>query len=214
MGAVFFDISTSLDGYVAGPDPGPDEPLGEGGEQLHDWAFELATFRERHGRSGGETGADDDVLRDAFDRSGAVVMGRNMFGGGEGPWGDVPWEGWWGDDPPFHNPVFVVTHHPREPLVKQGGTTFTFVTEGVEAAVEQAKAAAGDEDVSVAGGADVIQQALNAGLVDDLQIHVVPVVLGGGVRLLDRLDPARVRLEKTQVIDSPGVTHLRYRVVR
>lgn len=208
------DISMSLDGFIAGPNPSVEEPLGESGERLHEWAVELASFNERHGRTGGETGADDDLLAEAADRAGAVVMGRKMFGGGDGPWDDAPWEGWWGDDPPFRTPVFVVTHHAREALIKEGGTSFTFVTEGVEAAVEQAQTAAGDEDVSVAGGAQVIQQCLRAGLLDELQIHVVPVLLGGGTRLFEALGPEQVELEKTRVIDSPAVTHLRYRVVK
>jgi dihydrofolate reductase len=214
MTAVVLDISMSLDGFIAGPEPGPEHPLGRGGERLHEWAYGLASFRERHGRSGGVTNADDEVLAETLARSGAVVMGRGMFGGGDGPWGDDPWEGWWGDDPPFHVPVFVLTHHPREPLPKQGGTTFTFVTAGIEAAVERARAAAGGKDVSLAGGADVAQQCLRAGLLDETQIHLVPFLLGGGVRLFDRLEPEPVQLEKTRVIDSPGVTHLRYRVAR
>ena len=212
MGAALVDITMSLDGFVAGPDPGPDKPLGRGGERLHDWAYDLATFKERHGRTGGTKNADDEVLAEAIGKPGAVVMGRGMFGGGPGPWGDDPWEGWWGDDPPFRVPVFVLTHHAREPLTKDGGTTFTFVTDGVEAAVEQAKAAAGEKDVSVAGGADVIQQCLSAGLVDQMQIHIAPIVLGGGIRLFDRLDDVDIELEKTRVIDSPAVTHLTFRV--
>ena len=214
MGAALVDITMSLDGFVAGPDPGPDQPLGRGGERLHDWAYDLATFKERHGRTGGTKNADDEVLAEAIGKPGAVVMGRGMFGGGPGPWGDDPWEGWWGDDPPFRVPVFVLTHHARETLTKDGGTTFTFVTDGVEAAVEQAKAAAGEKDVSVAGGADVIQQCLRAGLVDQMQIHIAPIVLGGGIRLFDRLDDVDIELEKTRVIDSPAVTHLTFRVAR
>jgi dihydrofolate reductase len=141
------------------------------------------------------------------------VMGRNMFGGGEGPWGEDPWEGWWGDDPPFHGPVFVVTHHAREPLAKEGGTTFTFVTEGVEAAIERAREAAGDQDVHIGGGASIAQQCLKAGLVDEMLLHLVPTFLGGGTRLFDDLDGERIGLEKTQVLDSPAVTHLRFRVL-
>jgi dihydrofolate reductase len=214
MGAVVLDITTSLDGLVTGPDPGPEHPLGVGGERLHEWAYGLATFRERHGRSGGLASADDEVLAEVFDRAGAVVMGRGMFGGGEGPWGDEPWEGWWGDHPPFGVPVFVVTHHPREPLAKRGGTTFTFVTAGVAAAFEQASAAAGDRDVLLAGGGDVAAQSLRAGLVDELQIHLVPILLGEGTSLFDGLGGEPIELEPTRVIDSPGVTHLRFRVVR
>jgi dihydrofolate reductase len=214
MGKVMFDISMSLDGFVAGPSPSVDQPLGEGGERLHEWASDLATFQERHGRAGGTTGPDDDVLAEAFDGVGAVVMGRRMFGGGPGPWGDEPWEGWWGAEPPFRVPVFVVTHHAREPVSKEGGTSFTFVTDGVEAAVEQARTAAGERDVSVAGGADVIQQALRAGLVDEGQVHLVPVLLGGGTRLFEDPGLGGIELEKTRTIDSPGATHLRYRFSR
>jgi dihydrofolate reductase len=148
-------------------------------------------------------------------RQGAVVMGRRMFSGGAGPWEDDPnADGWWGDEPPFRVPVFILTHHAREPVTKQGGTTFTFVTDGIEAALEQARAAAGDRDVLVAGGADSVQQYLSAGLLDELQIHLVPVLLGEGVRLLDNLFGAQVGLELDRVVDSPAVTHLRYRIVR
>jgi dihydrofolate reductase len=210
---VRFDISVSLDGYVAGPDTTLDQPLGEGGERLHEWAYGLESWREMHGKEGGERNADADLLQEHFDATGAYVMGRRMFSGEGGPWGDEPFEGWWGDEPPFHAPVFVVTHHEREPLVKDGGTTFTFVTAGVGAAVEQARAAAGEKDVAIAGGADVGRQAIAAGLVDELQLHVVPVLLGGGVRLFGGPsgDPD---LEPVRVVASPTVTHLRYRVAR
>lgn len=213
MGKVASDISMSLDGFIAGPDPSVEQPLGDGGERLHEWAYGLAGFRERHGETGGTSGVDDEVLTEALERSGAVLMGRRMFGGGEGPWGAEPWEGWWGDDPPFRVPVFVLTHHAREPLSK-GGTTFTFVTEGVEAAVEQAKAAAGEKDVSVAGGASVIQQCLRARLLDEMQVHLAPILLGGGTRLFEALGSEPIELEKTGVIDSAAVTHLRFRVGR
>jgi len=215
MGMVVLDISTSLDGFVAGPNPSLELPLGEGGERLHEWAFALAAWREPHGLSGGEINASSEVVREGLARTGAVVMGRRMFSGGEGPWEDDPnADGWWGDNPPFHVPVFVLTHHAREPVAKQGGTTFTFVTDGIEAAVEQARTAAGDQDVSVAGGADVAQQVLSAGLLDEMQIHLVPVLLGGGTRLLEHLDEADFQLEQTRVIDSPRVTHLRFKVVK
>jgi dihydrofolate reductase len=152
--------------------------------------------------------------KESLAAQGAVVMGRRMFSGGAGPWEDDPnADGWWGDEPPFRVPVFILTHHAREPVTKQGGTTFTFVTDGIEPALEQARAAAGDRDVLVAGGADAVQQYLRAGLFDELQIHLVPVLLGGGVRLLDNLG-ARVGLELDRVVDSPAVTHLRYRVLR
>jgi dihydrofolate reductase len=208
------DISMSLDGYVAGPNPSLEEPLGEGGEQLHEWLIAAASWRESHGLEGGETNVDDELSRAHLESIGATVMGRRMFSGGEGDWEDDPKaEGWWGDEPPFHHPVFVLTHHAREPLELQGGTTFTFVTEGIESALEQARDAAGGKDVVVGGGADVAQQYLNAGLLDELQLHVAPVLLGGGVRLLDGVGGAPGRLERVSVAESPtGVTHLKYRV--
>ncbi|MGZ4202703.1 MAG: dihydrofolate reductase family protein [Thermoleophilaceae bacterium] len=213
--AVYFDISISLDGFAAGPDQGPDQPLGRRGEELHEWAYDLVSFQQIHGRAAeGERTIDDEVLTEAMGRAGAFVMGRGMFGGGPGSWGDESWEGWWDEDPPFHAPVFVLTHHPREPLVKEGGTTFHFVTDGIESAVEQARAAAGAKDVQVSGGAQAIQQALRAGLIDDGQVHIAPILLGAGRRLFDKLDDADIRLEKTRVIDSPLVTHLAYRVIR
>jgi dihydrofolate reductase len=212
MSKLTFDITTSLDGFVAGPDPGPDQGLGEGGEELHEWALGLAGFQEMHGRSGGEKNADDEVLREATANAGAAIMGRGMFGGGEGPW-DESWKGWWGDDPPFRHPVFVLTHHPREPLSFENGTTFTFVTDGIESALEQARAAAGEKDVHIGGGANVAQQYLNAGLLDQVELHVVPLLLGGGVRLFEDMDPER-KLEIDRVVASPAVTHIRYRVVK
>lgn len=213
MAHVHFDITTSLDGFVAGPDPSLDDPLGKGGMQLHDWAIATAAWRERHGLEGGETGTDFDVIAEGLARQGAIVMGRKMFSGGSGPWEDDPnGDGWWGDDPPFRQPVFILTHHAREPVQFENGTTFTFVTGGIEAALEQARDAAGDNDVLVAGGADAIRQAVETGAVEDFQIHVAPVLLGGGVRLFDGLaSPPKVEL--TRVIDSPKATHLSYRVV-
>jgi dihydrofolate reductase len=212
---IFVDISMSLDGFVAGPNQTLEQPLGEGGEQLHEWILGLASWRAEHGMSGGGTGPDDDVVQETVARTGATVMGRRMFSSGEGPWEDDPKrDGWWGDEPPFHGPVFVLTHHPRETVQKQGGTTFAFVTDGIEAALEQARAAAGDRDVAVAGGADVVQQYLRAGLVDELQIHVAPLLLGGGVRLFGALEERPLGLEITRVIASPAVTHLRYSVVK
>jgi dihydrofolate reductase len=214
MGKLRFSISMSLDGFITGPDPGPDQPLGAGGERLHDWVIATQSWRASHGREGGERNADNEVVQETTEGVGAVVMGRQMFGGGEGPWGDDPWEGWWGDDPPFHGPVFVLTHHAREPLEMKGGTTFHFVTDGIESALEQARAVAGDRDVLLAGGADVAQQYIAAGLVDELQVSVPPVLLGRGVRLFDNLEGANVELERVRVVDSPGVTHIKYRVVR
>jgi dihydrofolate reductase len=212
MGKLAVDISMSLDGFVAGPNQTLEDPLGEGGEALHEWVFATASWRERHGRTGGESNADSEVVEEGLRSTGATVMGRRMYSGGEGPWEDDPnADGWWGDEPPFGHPVFVLTHHAREPVTKQGGTTFTFVTGGIEAALEQARAAAPDKDVLVAGGADVIQQYLKAGRVDELQIHVVPMLLGDGVRLFENhLGRGRPELECTRVIESPAVTHLRY----
>ena len=212
MGKLKLGIAMSLDGFVAGPNQSVENPLGEGGEQLHEWVFGLEAWRRPHGMEGGEVNASSPVIEERT-RAGATIMGRNMFGGGPGPWGGDPWDGWWGDDPPFHHPVFVLTHHPREPLVKQGGTTFTFVTDGIEAALDQARAAAGGRDVSLAGGADVAQQYLAAGLLDEVEVDVVPVLLHGGTRLFDNLVP-RVELEQVRAIEAPGVTHLKYGVRR
>jgi dihydrofolate reductase len=216
MAKLTLDISMSLDGFVAGPNQTLDEPLGEWGEKLHEWAFAVRSFRERHGMSGGTTGPEDEMVGKSLRSTGATVMGRRMFSGGQGPWEDDPnADGWWGDDPPFGHPVFVLTHHAREPLTKQGGTTFTFVTDGIEAALEQARAAAGDKDVAVGGGADVAQQYLEAGLLDELQLHIVPVLLGDGVRLFERRGAERIDLERTRVLESPqGVTHMTFRVDR
>jgi dihydrofolate reductase len=212
MARLRFDISISLDGFIAGPNQSEEHPLGEGGMQLHEWIFPLAAWREPHGREGGEVNASTPVVEESVANIGATVMGRGMFGGGPGPWGDDPWDGWWGDEPPFHTPVFVLTHHEREPLEKQGGTTFTFVTDGIESALEQAKAAAGGKDVKLGGGADVAQQYLRAGLIDELQLNVVPLLLGDGARLFDNLGDAEIELEPIRVVEAPGVTHLRYRV--
>ncbi len=179
--------------------------------RLHEWAFATDAWREQHGSEGGEHNADAEVADEVMQGIGAFVMGRKMFGGGDGPW-DETWTGWWGEDPPYHAPVFVLTHHPRAPLPMLGGTTFTFVTDGIESALEQARAAAGDEDVAIAGGASVVGQYLAAGLLDELYIHIVPIVLRAGERLLEGVgDPT---LEPVEVIASPAVTHVRYRVVR
>ena len=210
-----FQISISLDGFVAGPNPSEEQPLGEGGEELHEWVIKLAAWRRPHGREGGEVNASTPVVEEALDNVGATIMGRNMFGGGPGPWGEDPWRGWWGAEPPFHHPVFVLTHHAREPLEMEGGTTFTFVSDGIESALEQATIAAGGRDVSLGGGADVAQQYLAAGLLDELQLNVVPILLGAGTPLFDERTAATApTLEPVNVVDAPGVTHLRYRVGR
>jgi dihydrofolate reductase len=213
MAKLRFEISMSLDGFIAGPNPSEEHPLGEGGMQLHEWAFKLAAWREPHGQEGGEVNASTEVVERALQRTGANVMGRNMFGGGPGPWGENPWDGWWGDDPPFHSPVFVLTHHAREPLEKQGGTSFYFVTDGIEAALAHAKQAAAGKDVSLCGGANAAQQYLKAGLLDELQLNVVPILLGGGTRLFENLSPAKPQLEPVRAIEAPDVTHLCYRVL-
>jgi dihydrofolate reductase len=211
--AIFCDITTSLDGFVAGPRQTLEQPLGEGGELLHEWLYELTSFRDRHGQPGGEHGPDSDILEESLERTGAIVMGRRMFSGGAGPWEEDPNAGgWWGDEPPFHAHVFVLTHHAREPL-ERGDTTFVFVTEGIEAALERARGAAGGKDVAIAGGASVVQQYLAAGILDELQVHVAPVLLGDGVRLFDDLD-VPVSLEPDRVRYSPKAVHLRYRVRR
>jgi dihydrofolate reductase len=207
---VRLDISVSVDGYVAGPDPDLEQPLGRGGERLHDWVVGSASWRESHGKEGGEHNQDSRIVERQLARTGAFVMGRKMFSGGEGPWEDDPMaRGWWGDEPPFRAPVFVLTHHEREPLPMQGGTTFTFVTEGIEAAIEQARAAAGDRDVQVSGGGEAAREALRAGLLDELCLHVAPVLLGGGAPLFEGGGPD---LEIAEVVGSPMVTHVTYRV--
>jgi dihydrofolate reductase len=209
-----FQISMSLDGYAAGPNQSEDTPLGERGEELHEWALALEAWRQAHDREGGEVNPSSTVIEEMTDNVGAVLMGRNMFGPVRGPWGDESWNGWWGDDPPFHVPVFVLTHHARDPVPMEGGTTFHFVTDGIESALEQAQAAAGGKDVLIAGGASAIQQYLKAGLVDEIGVSIVPLIFGGGERLFDNLGGANLELEPTRAIDAPGVTHLTYRVVK
>jgi dihydrofolate reductase len=212
MSRLTAEISISLDGFAAGPDQSEEQPLGEGGERLHEWVIATESWRRQHGMEGGEKGPDDDVAAEFGKGVGAYIMGRNMFGPpGGGEW-DESWRGWWGEDPPYHVPVFVLTHHPREPLPMDGGTTFHFVTDGIEAALEQARAAAGDQDVKILGGASAIQQYLAAGLLDELQLHIVPIVLGEGERLVENVgDPT---LEPVDVVASPAATHVKYRVVR
>jgi dihydrofolate reductase len=204
-------ISISLDGYVAGPNQSLENPIGEGGLRLHEWVFPTAAWREQHGMSGGEHNADSEVVAELVTGVGAYIMGRNMFGGGSGPW-DETWTGWWGENPPYHVPVFVLTHHPRPALPMQGGTTFHFVTGGIAAALAQAQAAAGDQDVCIAGGASTVRQYLGAGLLDELYLHIAPILLGAGERLLEDVgDPV---LEPVSVVASPAVTHIRYRIRR
>ena len=200
MASVVAEITVSLDGFVAGPNDGPELGLGEGGEQLHEWVYGLKSWREPHGLEGGETGQDSELVEEEFKRAGAIIVGRRMFDNARG----------WGEEPPFRMPVFVLTHEDREPEEKQGGTTFTFVN-GIENALEQARVAADGKDVSIGGGAETIQQFLKAGMLDELLVHIAPLLLGGGVRLFEGVGPD-VQLEQTQVISSPAVTHLRFRV--
>ena len=211
MSELRVNITMSLDGFVAGPDQSEENPLGVGGGELHSWLLPLRAFRESHGEQGGEVNASTPIVEEWLENVGATVIGRNMFGGGPGAWGEPAWNGWWGDDPPFHHPVFVLTHHERKPLELRGGTTFYFVTDGIESALEQATEAAGGKNVRVGGGADVVQQYLAAGLVDQMVISVVPLLLGNGARLFDNLGDAEIELEQVGVVEAPGVTHLRYR---
>jgi dihydrofolate reductase len=203
MSKVSVDISVSLDGFIAGPNDGIDNGLGDGGEQLHQWLYDLEGWRQPHGLEGGKTNQDSAMLEEGFKSIGAIIIGRRMFDIAEKPWGDTP---------PFHMPVFVVTHRPHDTLVKEGGTSFIFVTDGIESALKQAQTAAGDKDVGIGGGASIIQQYLKAGLLDELQMHLVPVLLGGGIRLFE--NTGDTQLEQISVMDSPSVTHLKYRVIK
>ena len=210
MSRLRLKISMSLDGFVAGPHQSLKDPLGKGGERLHDWVIPLTAWREAHGLEGGEVNESSAVVEESTRNIGATVMGRNMFGGHPGPWrSDEPWNGWWGDNPPFHHPVFVVTHHPRERLVLEGDNTFSFITAGVETAVAKAKRAAGGKDVSLAGGASVAQQCLRAGLVDEMEINLAPVVLGAGERLLDGVNDLH-GLTLVRTVATPHVVHLKF----
>ena len=211
MSRLRLKISMSLDGFVAGPHQSVDNPLGIGGMRLHEWVFPLTVWRAMQGLRGGEVNESTRVVEDSLAHIGATVMGRNMFGGHPGAWdAKKPWSGWWGVNPPFHHPVFVLTHHPREPIELEGGTTFTFVTQGIEAALEQARRAAGGNDVSLAGGANAAQQYLAAGLVDEMEINLVPTLLGRGERLFDRVGDDLHGLELVRTVAAPKVTHLKF----
>ena len=213
MSKVTCHQSISIDGFSAGPNQSTENPIGEGGLRLHQWMFDTAAFMRMQGLAGGSEGADSDIVAElsANANVGAYIMGRNMFDSGRGPW-DESWKGWWGEDPPYHAPTFVLTHHPRSPVPMQGGTTFYFVTDGIESAYRQAREAAGDKDVQVAGGANTIQQVIRAGLLDELYLHVTPIVLGRGERLLENID--HPKLTPVEVVASPAVTHIRYRIDR
>jgi dihydrofolate reductase len=203
MSTVFASLGTSLDGFVAGPNAGPGNALGDGGGRIHQWLYAVESWRERQSLSGGKANRDAELVAENFNRAGAYVMGRRMFDEGEVSWHDPP---------PFRAPVFVLTHHAREPWERGGGTTFSFVTEGLESALAEARSAAGEKDVQVAGGADTVAQFLNEGLLDELEIHLAPVLLGAGTRLFDRVDADKVKLQPERVVESPAVTHVRYRV--
>jgi dihydrofolate reductase len=179
---------------------------------LHSWFFPLRQFQEMHGATGGEINASSAVVEERFANLGATIMGRNMFGPVRGPWPDDSWRGWWGADPPYHHPVFVLTHHPREPLQMEGGTTFHFVTEGIDSALEQARAAAAGRDISLAGGASTANQYLAAGLVDEIDISIAPIILGAGERLFAGLDRGTLELSQVRAVDAPGVTHIKYKL--
>jgi dihydrofolate reductase len=210
MSKLKFRISLSLDGFAAGPQQSLEQPLGIGGERLHEWAIALETWRRAHGRQGGEINASTAVMEEEVANIGATIMGRNMFGGGPGPWSKTdPWNGWWGRNPPFHHPVFVLTHHAREPLAMEGGTSFTFVTDGIESALDQARRAAGAKDVALAGGAHAAQEYLNAGLVDEMRLHVVPTLLGAGERLFAGVDDLH-GLGLVETVAASNVIHLKF----
>src|SRR5262245_55558838 len=213
MSKLRFSISMSVDGYMAGPNQSREDPLGAGGEELHRWVFGLRAWREEHGLEGGDGGdAVDERFAEAWSTdTGAFIMGRNMFGPVRGSWDSAPvWNGWWGDDPPYHTPVFVLTHHAREPVEMEGGTTFHFVTDGIESALEQARAAAGARNVTIGGGASTIQQYLRAGLVDEMQLHVPAVLLGSGERVFDDLDGGPSCFTCTELVASSAVAHFTY----
>jgi dihydrofolate reductase len=211
MSRLRLTISMSLDGFVAGPRQSADDPLGVGGLRLHQWVFPLTVWRAMHGLDGGEVDESTPVVAESLQNVGATIMGRNMFGGHPGGWDpDHPWAGWWGANPPFHHPVFVLTHYPRPPLVLDGGTTFTFVTEGIRAALAQAREVAKGQDVSVAGGAKAAQQYLSAGLVDEMEIHLVPTLLGSGERLFEGIGDDLHGLQLVRTVAAPRVTHLKF----
>ena len=203
------NYAISLDGYAAGPAQDLENPLGARGRELHDWVFVTRTGRRMIGMDGGDEGIDDDFLAQGVVGIGATVMGRNMFGPIRGPWGDEQWTGWWGDEPPYHHPVFVLTHYPRPSITMQGGTTFHFVDDGIEAALERAFGAADGKDVRLGGGAATVQQYLRAGLIDEMHLVVVPILLGDGERLFDHLDGGPEGYECVELVSSQAVTHVR-----
>ena len=204
------NFSLSLDGYAAGPNQSADHPLGVGGQRLHEWAFATRTFRQMFGMDSGGEDLDDTFAARGRLGIGATIMGRNMFGPIRGPWGDDNWKGWWGDDPPFHHPVFVLTHHARPSITMRGGTTIHFVTDGIRAALDRALEAADGNDVGVGGGAATIQQYLRAGLIDEMHLVMVPILLGSGERLFDHLDGGPLGYKCVEFLSSPSVVHVRF----
>jgi dihydrofolate reductase len=205
------NLSISVDGYASGPEQSPDNPLGVGGEALHEWVFATRRGRQMLGMDGGDEGIDDTFIAQGDAGIGATIMGRNMFGPIRGPWGSEAWTGWWGDNPPYHHPVFVLTHHPRESIPMPGGTTFNFVTDGIEAALERAFDAADGADVRLGGGAATVQQYLHARLIDEMHVAIVPILLGSGERLFDHLDRGLIGYECVEFVSSPSVAHVRFR---
>ena len=204
------NVSLSLDGYLAGPEQSLEHPLGVGGRLLHEWAFATRSFRRTHGMPGGAEGVDDDFVRRGDVGIGATIMGRNMFGPIRGPWPDEQWKGWWGDEPPFHHPVFVLTHHPRSSITMTGGTTFHFVSDGIQSAFERALVAANGADVRLGGGGATIQAFLRAGLVDEMHLAIVPILLGSGERLFDHLDGGPHGYTCAELVCSPSAIHARF----
>jgi dihydrofolate reductase len=198
----------SVDGFGAGVEQTVDNPMGVGGLAMHQWAFETKTFRQMHGKEGGGTGVDEEFAARSFENVGAWILGRNMFGPLRGSWGDESWKGWWGDTPPYHVPVFVLTHYERPPLEMNGGTTFYFVTDGIEDAAKQAAVAAGGKDVRVGGGVSTIQQYLRAGVIDEMHLVVSPVLLGSGEKFFGNLDMVKLGFRVTQHVMSERVMHL------
>jgi dihydrofolate reductase len=211
MSKLRFRISMSLDGFIAGPEQNVKNPLGINGMKLHEWVFPLRAWRTEHGLEGGETNESSAIIEEQLENLGATIMGRHMFGGHPGPWDPKhPWTGWWNNNPPYHHPVFVITHHERKPLEMEGGTTFFFVTDGIESALVQARKAARGKDISLAGGARAAQQYLAAGYVDQMDIHMVPVLLGTGERLFSDVGDNMHGLHLVRTVPAPGVIHLRF----
>jgi dihydrofolate reductase len=202
------NFSVSIDGYGAGPDQDLDNPLGVGGMELHQWMFPTQAFQQAHCRGGGTTGIDNDFAARGFAKVGAWIIGRNMFGPVRGSWGDMSWQGWWGNDPPFRAPVFVLTHHARPSIDLEGGTSFHFVTDGIHRALELARKSAGGLDVRVGGGPETVQQFLRAGLVDEIHIAIARVLLGRGERLFDNVDLKALGFECTESVTSEKATHI------